>query len=72
MGSIADVWGIRRASKIRDLLPPGSAGLDTKVPRRKDFGEEGEAGDALHAAAMEEFSIRRFGSSFARAAEDDR
>ena len=53
----------RRASKIRDLLPPGSAGLDTKVPRRKDFGEEGEAGDALHAAAMEEFSIRRFGSS---------
>ena len=58
--------GFRRASKINPLLPRGGAGLKTKVPKRKTFGEEGEEGDAAHAAAMKEFKLTEFGSSHAQ------
>ena len=53
----------RPAGKIAALMPFGSAGLKLKVPKRKDFGEEGEEGDAAHEAAMQKFSLAEFGSS---------
>lgn len=53
----------RPSSKINPLMPRGSRGLNSKVPRRKDFGEEGEEGDAAHEAAMSTFSIKEFGST---------
>ena len=37
--------------------------MKTKVPKRKSFGGEGDAGDAAHSAAMKEFSLSEFGSS---------
>lgn len=55
--------GFRGSSKINKLLPRGGAGLKMKVPKRKDFGAEGDEGDAAHAAAMKEFSVKEFGSS---------
>ena len=60
----------RDAATIRGLLPRGSAGLKTKMPKRKDFGTEGEEGDAAHGAAMEEFSLKEFGSSHVQARTD--
>ena len=38
----------RQATKIYALMPFGGAGLKLKVPKRKDFGDEGEQGDAAH------------------------
>ena len=55
--------GCRDSSKIVPLLPRGGAGLKSKVPKRKDFGVEGEAGDLAHASAMKEFGILEFGAS---------
>ena len=55
--------GFRESKKISRLQPRGSAGLKSKVPKRKDFGAEGDDGDAAHAAAMKDFSISEFGSS---------
>ena len=34
--------GFRESAKIKKLLPRGSAGLKAKVPKRKDYGAEGE------------------------------
>ena len=51
------------AAKITALMPFGGAGLQLKVPKRKDYGEEGEEGDAAHAAAMKQFSVKEFGNS---------
>ena len=45
------------------MLPRGGAGLKAKVPKRKDYGDEGGDGDAAHSAAMREFGILEFGSS---------
>ena len=53
----------RPASRIDELMPKGSAGMKSKVPKRREYGEEGDAGDAAHAAAMKEFAVRDFGSS---------
>ena len=53
----------RPAAKITALMPFGGAGLQLKVPKRKDYGEEGEEGDAAHAAAMKQFSVKEFGNS---------
>ena len=64
--------GFREAAKISDLLPHGSAGLKTKLPKRKDFGEEGGEGDAAHEAAMKEFSIKEFGSTHVEGRTIDR
>ena len=47
--------GFRDSAKIFKLLPRGGAGLQAKVPRRKNYGAEGEAGDAAHSTAMKEF-----------------
>ena len=58
--------GFRETSKIVPLMPQGGAGLKTSVPRRKDFGDEGEDGDAAHATAMKQFSIKEFGESHAQ------
>ena len=55
--------GFRDSAKIVPLMPRGGAGLKSKVPKRKDFGEEGEDGDKAHSAAMKEFGIKEFGSS---------
>ena len=55
--------GFRDSAKIVPLLPSGGAGLKAKVPKRKDYGAEGEAGDAAHASAMKEFGIKEFGAS---------
>jgi len=55
--------GYRNSNRITRLQPRGSAGLKTKVPKRKSFGGEGDAGDAAHSAAMKEFSLSEFGSS---------
>ena len=44
--------GFRESAKIKKLLPRGSAGLKAKVPKRKDYGAEGEEGDLAHAQAM--------------------
>ena len=51
------------SAKIRSLMPRGAFGLQLKVPKRKEFGEEGAEGDAAHEAAMERFSIKEFGST---------
>jgi len=59
--------GFRESKKISRLQPRGSAGLKSKVPKRKDFGAEGDDGDAAHAAAMKDFSIAEFGSSHVQA-----
>ena len=59
--------GFRESEKISRLQPRGSAGLKSKVPKRKDFGAEGDEGDAAHAAAMKDFSIAEFGSSHVQA-----
>ena len=40
--------GFRETAKISGILPHGGAGLKTKVPKRKEFGEEGSEGDAAH------------------------
>ena len=53
----------RPAAKITALMPFGGAGLELKVPKRKDYGKEGEEGDAAHAAAMKQFSVKEFGNS---------
>jgi len=53
----------RPAAKINGIMPRGSDGLKLKVPKRKDFGEQGAAGDAAHEAAMKEFSVNEFGRS---------
>jgi len=55
--------GFRETSKIKKLLPRGSAGLKAKVPKRKDFGAEGEEGDLAHAQAMKELGILEFGAA---------
>ena len=55
--------GFREATKIKSLEPRGGAGLKSKVPKRTEYGVEGEEGDVTHAAAMKEFSILDFGSS---------
>ena len=33
------------------------------MPQRKDFGEAGAEGDAVHAAAMKDFSLSALGDS---------
>ena len=48
------------------LMPQGGAGLKKTVPRRKHFGAEGEEGDAAHATAMKQFSIKEFGETHAQ------
>ena len=53
----------RPAATISGLMPEGGSNLQTKVPKRKDFGEEGEDGDAAHATAMEQFSLKEFGAT---------
>ena len=55
--------GFRETAKIEGLLPHGGGGLKSKVPKRKEFGEVGEAGDAAHEAAMQESSLKEFGST---------
>ena len=40
--------GFRESHKVTRLQPRGGAGLKAKVPRRIDFGDEGDEGDALH------------------------
>ena len=55
--------GFRGAAKISGLLPHGGSGLKVKVPKCKDFGAEGDAGDEAHAAAMKLFSVKEFGST---------
>ena len=55
--------GFRDSANIVKLLPRGGAGLKAKVPKRKDFGDEGEDGDAAHSAAMKELGILEFSSS---------
>ena len=55
--------GFRESFKVTRLQPRGGAGLKAKVPKRKDFGDEGEEGDAAHGAAMKEFSMAEFGCS---------
>jgi len=44
--------GFRDSHRIIGLQPKGSASLKTKVPKRKNFGAEGDEGDAAHSAAM--------------------
>ena len=58
--------GFRESSKIVPLMPQGGAGLKKTVPRRKHFGAEGEEGDAAHATAMKQFSIKEFGETHAQ------
>ena len=53
----------RPSSTIVKLMPQGGDGLKTKVPQRKNFGEEGPEGDAAHATAMKEFSLSSFGDT---------
>ena len=53
----------RPSAKITGLMPHGGAGLKAKVPKRREFGAEGDEGDAAHEAAMEEFSLTSFGTS---------
>ena len=53
--------GHRPTSTIAGMMPRGGAGLKQKVPKRKEFGPEGEDGDAAHQAAMREFSLKEFG-----------
>ena len=55
--------GFRDSHKVTRLQPRGGAGLKSKVPKRKNFGDEGDEGDAAHGAAMKEFSLAEFGSS---------
>ena len=55
--------GFRDSLKVTRLQPRGGAGLKSKVPKRKDFGDEGEEGDAAHGAAMKDFSLAEFGCS---------
>ena len=50
--------GCRDSAKIVKLLPRGGAGLKSKVPKRKDFGDEGEEGDQAHSAAMKNQYIK--------------
>lgn len=54
---------MRPTSSIAGLMPPGSLGLKTKLPRRKTFGAEGAEGDAAHEMAMKEFKLKEFGSA---------
>ena len=37
--------------------------MQDAVPQRKDFGEAGAEGDAVHAAAMKDFSLSALGDS---------
>ena len=55
--------GFRDSHKVTGLQPRGGAGLKAKVPKRKDFGDEGDEGDAVHGAAMKELSLADFGCS---------
>ena len=64
--------GFRETSKIVPLMPQGGAGLKTSVPRRKDFGDEGEEGDAAHTTAMKQFSIKEFGETHAQVRSAER
>ena len=57
----------RPAAKINPLLPYGGSGLELKVPKRKEFGKEGEEGDEAHAAAMQQFSVKEFGMTHVEA-----
>ena len=50
--------GFRETAQITGLMPQGSGGLKTKVPKRKDFGVKGAEGDAAHTAAMKQFSVK--------------
>jgi hypothetical protein len=61
---LKDKQGTMRPTRmITSLMPPGSLGLQSKLPRRKDFGTEGAEGDAAHEMAMKEFKLNDFGSS---------
>ena len=64
--------GFRETAKITGLMPHGSGGLKTKVPKRKDFGVEGAEGDAAHTAAMKQFSVKEFGSTHVQGKSIDR
>ena len=55
--------GFRETKKIEPLLPHGGGGLKLAVPKRKEYGKEGDEGDAAHAAAMKQFSVKEFGST---------
>ena len=63
--------GFRESAKIKKLLPRGSAGLKAKVPKRKDYGAEGEEGDLAHAQAMKELGIMEFCASHVQEATID-
>ena len=45
------------------LLPHGGSGLkNVTVPKRREFGPEGNEVDAAHEAAMKQFSVKEFGT----------
>ena len=52
--------GCRPTEKMTGLLPHGGGGLKTKVPKRREYGAEGDDGDAAHAAAMKQFSVKEW------------
>ena len=57
---------MRPTSTIAGLMPPGTKGLKSKVPKRIDFGAEGAEGDAAHEVMMNEFSVAGFGADHAQ------
>ena len=46
--------------------------MQVAVPKRKEFGDEGDEGDAAHEAAMQRFSLHSFGSSHVQLRTSDR
>ena len=53
----------RPFAKIAALMPRGGAQMQVAVPKRKEFGDEGDLGDAAHEAVMQRFSLHSFGTS---------
>ena len=62
----------RPFAKIAALMPRGGAQMQVAVPKRKEFGDEGDEGDAAHEAAMQRFSLHSFGSSHVQLRTSDR